>query len=102
MFLKLKGPIRTVKDRYRCAYHSLPFQAIPKIMIKALAKRVVKFLNMFPLKGGVSDYWSPCAIVTGRPLDCKTSCICSFGTFVQAENEPNLSNTLALLSLDGI
>ena len=62
---EIERTIRTVKDRYRCAYYSLPFQAIPKVMIKALAKRVVKFVNMFPPKGGVSEYWSPRAIVTG-------------------------------------
>ena len=57
---------------------------------------------MFPPKGGVSEHWSPCAIVTGRPLDCKTSCICSFGSFVQVSHEPSPSNAPAPRSLDGI
>ena len=92
---EIERTIRTVKDRYRCAYHSLPFQATPKLMIKALAKRVVNFLNMFPPKEGISEHWSPRAIVTGKPLDYKTSCICPFESFVQATHEPSPSNTPA-------
>ena len=35
---EIERTIGTVKDRCRCAFHSLPFQAIPRTMIKALAK----------------------------------------------------------------
>ena len=47
---EIERTIRTVKDGCGCACQSLPFQAIPKVMIKALAKRVVKFVNVFPQK----------------------------------------------------
>ena len=56
--------IRVIKERYRAMYHCLPYKAIPSIMIKAAAKRAVKWLNIFPPKGGVSKYYSPRAIVT--------------------------------------
>ena len=71
-------------------------------MIEALAKRVVKWSNMFPPKEGVSHHWSPQAIVTGHPLDCNVNCICPFGSFVQALNEPNPANALAPHTLDAI
>ena len=99
---EIERTIGTVEDRCGCACHISPFQAIPKMMIEASAKRVVKCLNVFPQKGGISEHWSPRAIVTGRPLDCKTSCICSFGSFVQASHEPSPSDALATRSLDGI
>ena len=99
---EIERTIKAVKERYRAAYYSLPFQAIPKVLIKALAKRVVKFLNMFPPKGGVCTHWSPCAIVTGKPLDYNINCVCPFGSFVQALNEPNPLNTPAPRSLDAI
>ena len=85
---EIERTIRTVKDGCGCACHSLPFQAIPKVMMKALAKRVVKFVNVFPTKGGVSEHWSPCAIITGHPLDCDTSCICPFGSFCRLHMSP--------------
>ena len=53
---EIERTIGTGEDRCRCAHHSLPFQAAPKIMIEALAKRVVEFLNMFPPKEGVSEH----------------------------------------------
>ena len=99
---EIERTIRTAKDRHRCAHHNLPFQAIPKVMIKALARRVVKFVNMFPPKGGVSEYWSPRAIVTGRPLDYNASCICPFGSFLEASHEPSPSIAPAPRSLDAI
>ena len=83
-------------------YHSLPYKAIPCIMIRAAAKRAVKWLNMFPPKGGVSKYYSPRAIVTGRPLDYNNNCVHSFGTYVQALQENTPTNTPAPRTLDCI
>jgi hypothetical protein len=50
---------RVIKERMRAVFHSLPFKAIPKIMIKFLAMECKKKLNYFPPKGGVSKYYSP-------------------------------------------
>ena len=94
--------IRVIKERYRAMYHCLPYKAIPSIMIKAAAKRAVKWLNMFPPKGGVSKYYSPRAIVTGRPLDYNTSCKYSFGSYVQALQENVPTNSPAPRTLDCI
>ena len=51
--------IQTVHNCYQTGYHCLLYNAIPKPMVIALAKRCVKFLNMFPPKGGISSYYSP-------------------------------------------
>jgi hypothetical protein len=50
---------RTIKERIRAAYHRLPFKAIPRIMIHYLAMVQTSQLNLFPVKGGVSAYYSP-------------------------------------------
>ena len=71
-------------------------------MIVALAKRVVKFINMFPPKGRVSNYFSPCAIITHLSLDYNTNCQHPFGSCVQANNEPDPTNTPAARTLDCI
>ena len=94
--------IRFTKDRYRTVYHSLPYRSIPKQMIIALAKRVIKFINMFPPKGGVSKYYSPRAIITRLPLDYNMSCQHPFGSYVQANNHPDPTNTPAARTLDCI
>ena len=92
---EIERAIRTIQERYRAMYHCLPYKAIPKIMIKAAAKHAVKWLNMFPPKGGVSSYYSPRAIVTGRPLDYNKSCQYSFDTYVQASQENMPTNSPA-------
>ena len=76
---EIECTICTIKVRHCVACHSLPFNSIPIAMIKALAKRVVKFLCMFLPKGGVSQHWSPQTIVTGHPWNIMSI------AFVQSE-----------------
>ena len=63
--------IRTLKERIRCTWHSLPFKAWPKTMIKEGAKLSTEQLNYFPAKGGISHYYSPSTITTGKAIDFK-------------------------------
>ena len=98
----IEHAIHVIKERYRALYHNLPYKSIPKIMVKAAAQYVVKWLNMFPPKGGVSSHYSPRAILTGRPLDYNLHCKYSFGSFVLALNETTPSNTPAPRTLDCI
>ena len=45
----------------------LPFKAIPKLMMRGLAKKVKAIINKFPVrKGGVSETVSPEEIVEGK------------------------------------
>ena len=59
----------TVKERYRAQYYRLPFQNITKVMIRYLAFEMVIKSNYFPVKGGLSPYYSTLAIVDQQPLD---------------------------------
>ena len=51
--------IRFIKERFRAAYHHLPFKKIPESMIKILSMECTKKLNFSPEKGGILKYYSP-------------------------------------------
>ena len=94
--------IRTLKERIRCTWHSLPFKAWPKTMIKEGAKLSTEQLNYFPAKGGISHYYSPSTIITGKAIDFKKDLKHAFGTYVQAFNENNPTNSPEPQSTDAI
>ena len=83
-------------------YHRLPFQNIPKVMTRYLDFEVVRKLNYFPVKGGLSSYYSPELIVDKRTLDYNKHCKTPFGAFVQAKNDNNPTNSNVLQTIDNI
>ena len=85
--------IRTIKERYRSMFNRLPYKAIPKTMIQIGATECARWLNMFPPKHGVSEYYSPRVIMLGKQIDYNKHCKYSFGTYVQAQTEHNPTNT---------
>jgi Reverse transcriptase (RNA-dependent DNA polymerase)/Zinc knuckle len=94
--------IRTIKERGRCLYHTLPFTAIPKRLVVEMIYTAVFWLNAFPSPNGVSQQYGPRAIVTGAELDFKLHCKLEFGTYVQVHEEhdnslaPRTTGALAL------
>ena len=62
-------------------------------MVKIGAMEVARWMNMFPPKNGISEYYSPRLIMTGKPIDYNKHCKFSFGSYVQALNENNPTNT---------
>jgi hypothetical protein len=60
--------IRTVKDRSRSGYNSLPFEWIPRLVVVHLVGNSIFWLNAFPHEDGVSDTLSPQYLITGRHL----------------------------------
>ena len=81
---------RTLKERIRAAFHRLPYKAIPKIMIRYLAMEQANKLNLFPVKGGVSSYYSPRMIMNQSSLDYDKHCSVPFGAYVQATMKQQL------------
>jgi hypothetical protein len=73
--------IRVVKERTRAVQHSIPFTQIPVKMLTHRVFFVVKMLNYFPAKGGISDYHSLKTIMSGQTLNHK-QCFLPFGTSV--------------------
>ena len=90
---EVERSIRVIKERFRAMYHRLPYRCIPKTMVKYGAMECARWLNTFPPKGGISSYYSPRVIMAGKPLDFERHCRVSFGTYVQALQENNPTNT---------
>ena len=83
--------IRTIKERMRAIYNTLPFQKVPARLIVEMGKASVFWLNSVPQKNGLASELSPCTIVTGQKLDFKRHCRFQFGQYVQTHEEHNNS-----------
>ena len=59
-------------------------------------------LNYFPVKGGVSKYYSPRMILEEKFLDFDKHFQVPFGTYVQAINEPAPTNSQGPHTIDAI
>jgi hypothetical protein len=74
---------RTIKDRCRAIYSTLPFKKIPHMMMAHMVYFSIFWINSFPAKGGLSSHVSPRTIITGLTIDCNTHCCLEFGAYVQ-------------------
>ena len=63
---RIERAVRSVKDRTRCFWVSLPFKKAPKIMVDECLVMVTLCLNDFPNKNDISQTLSPASIVLGR------------------------------------
>jgi hypothetical protein len=93
---------QTIKERIRAAYHRLPYKAIPRIMINYLAMIQANKLNIFPVKGGVSKYYSPRMILNQTNLDYTKQCVVPFGAYVQANHKSTKTSLNFTRTLDAI
>jgi hypothetical protein len=79
--------IRTIKERTRCVYNSVPFRKMPMRMITEMVYASVFWLNCFPSASGVSTNVSPRTIVTGQSIDYAKHCRLEFGSYVQTHEQ---------------
>jgi len=86
--------IRVVKERVRSLRYTLPFKTLPKNLLTHMVFFVVKLLNYFPAKGGVSDHYSPKAIMSGEVISYKQYSM-PFGTYCQVHEQDTPRNSLA-------
>jgi hypothetical protein len=84
-------------------FHRLPYQALPKLVLKILVLESAKKLNFFPPKGGISSTLSPRMILHKVNWDYNKHCAIPFGSYVQALDDPPPAkkNTLAPRAIDG-
>jgi hypothetical protein len=84
--------IRTVKERTRCVYNTVPLRRMPsRIVVKMVYASV---FWMFPPEDGVSDTISPRELIAGLKLDYNEHCKLEFGSYVQVhENHDNTMQT---------
>ena len=78
--------IRTVKNRVRSVYHSLPYKYIPCLLLVHLVKAAIFWLNAFPHRDGISDQL-PRYIMTGHTLNFQRHARLELGACVQMHKE---------------
>jgi hypothetical protein len=61
--------IRTMKERTRSMWNTLPFKRIPSCLTIEMVLASTFWWNSFPPEGGVSDTLSPQALVVGMKID---------------------------------
>ena len=76
-----------MKEQIQAAYQPLTYKAIPRMMIRCLAMNQANQLNLFPVKGGVASYHSPCMILKESNLDYAKHCPVPFGAYIRANHE---------------
>jgi len=98
----IEQQIRVIKECIHATRHSLPFKAIPLLMLIKMVHTYVKWINAFPLKGGMSRMMSPRTIMTGTQPNYKSDCRLAFGAYVQAHQEPSPSNSQEACTVSAI
>ena len=77
----IERPTRTIKERARSVYHSIPYRRITILIVRPLIKGIVDVMDAFPSEDGVSETLSPSTIVEGKlKLDLSKGII-SFGSY---------------------
>jgi hypothetical protein len=94
--------IRTIKERLRSCVHGLPYKRLPKLLIHSMVADVVRCLNNFPWKRGISDTLSPATIVTGVATPDYTCMRLELGSYVQVFEDSDPTNTPRARSLGAI
>jgi hypothetical protein len=90
---EIEKSIHTVKERLRTCVHGLPFKRLPKLFIKHMLADVIRCLNQFPWRNGISDTLSPACIMTGiAPPDFQHMRI-KFGSYIQVFEDADPTNT---------
>ena len=93
---------RAIKEKMRIMHHNLPYKNIPVVMITAMAEMAVMQLNIVPAKHGVSSHYSPHTLLTGEPINYNKHLKYSFGTYVQAFNNNDPTNTMEERTIEAI
>ena len=83
---RIERQIRVVKERTRCYWISLPYRKAPKVMIDENLFDINEWLNAYPYKHGISNKYSPAAIMQGKgPVDVSTLRV-TFGAYCEVYN----------------
>jgi hypothetical protein len=80
---EVERAIRTLKETIRATIHGLPFNSLPRVLVKELVSAAVTQANMFPHPDGISPTLSPSTIVTGAPKPDFNNMPLEFGQYVQ-------------------
>ena len=97
---EIERQIRTVKERTRAIYCTLPFQKMPRRLNIEMVYASNYWLKMFPRPGGISKTLSPRTLLTGQTWSYTTHCKLEFGDYVQTHEEQD--NSIATRTIGAI
>jgi hypothetical protein len=80
---EVERAIRSVKESIRATIHGMPFNRLPRVLVKELTTFAVRTINMLPHPDGISPFLSPATIVTGIHKPDYSTLRLEFGTYVQ-------------------
>ena len=90
----IERAIRVIRERCRCVTSELPYKRhMPDHFVIYLVYFVVMWINAVPSTSGASVVYSPREIVTGRKMDFSKHCKARFGSYVEASDDPDVTNT---------
>ena len=84
---------RTLEERFRVQFYRLPFEALPRVMVRYLPLRITKNRSLSPKKGGISKYFSPHVLLKRQQIDFKKEFEFSYGEYVQAQVDLDPKNS---------
>ena len=95
---RIERRIRVIKERTRCYWVALPYKRAPKVMVDENLFEINEWLNAYPYKRGVSDRYSPGAMIQGKePVDMKTLKV-TFGAYCEVYDGTDNTNKERKLS----
>jgi hypothetical protein len=79
--------IRTLNDRCRCIENTLPFKKLPGMLVVQMVSTTNFWLNVYPLKDGVSRNINPRELIAGTKVDYNKHIRAEFGEYVQVHED---------------
>jgi hypothetical protein len=61
---EVEQKIRVIKERARGTFNTLPYKKLPTLMVIDLFHFCIMWMNLFPVKSGISEKWSPWELVS--------------------------------------
>jgi hypothetical protein len=89
-----KRSIHTIKEQTRGIIGTLPFNYIPRQLKIEFIYFVILWLNVLPVKTGISNIYSPRELLVKWKLDCKKHCRVLPGMYCKVHSEPSPSNSM--------
>ena len=90
---KIERSIRTIKERVRTIYHSIPYTRYTQLMTKSLEYTVMQWLDSFPNAVGVLGDYSPANIIEGKLNPDSNRQRLNFGSHALAYHRTNNNMT---------
>lgn len=97
---EIERHIRTLKERCRSSYNSLPFKKIPARMVVELVYDMTFWVHAFPAENGLSGAMSPRELMTGVGIDYTKHCLIPFGAYAQTHEQHD--NTMSTRTIGAI